>query len=182
MGVRGFVAFPDEEPRSECNGTPDDADEQVAESARDAAVNWGRQGRRHERRRKGENSMTDKADVKTFPVPRPLATPTDLSPEGVQKITEAVNPLVADAFALYLKTKNFHWHLSGACFRDIHLLLDEHADAILGSTDPLAERVRRISGTTVRSVSHVSGLQTIGDGQRRGSRPRRDAAAADGGQ
>lgn len=99
--------------------------------------------------------------MKTFPAPRPLATPTDLPPEGVQKITDTLNPLLADAFALYVKTKNFHWHLSGARFRDIHLLLDEHAEAILGSTDPLAERVRRIGGTTVRSVSHVSGLQTI---------------------
>lgn len=102
-------------------------------------------------------------DVKTFPAPRPLATPTDLSSEVVQKITDAVNSLVADAFALYVKTKNFHWHLSGARFRDIHLLLDEQAEAIFASTDPLAERIRRIGGTTIRSISHINELQTIED-------------------
>jgi starvation-inducible DNA-binding protein len=92
-----------------------------------------------------------------------LATPTDLSSEGVQKITEAVNPVVADAFALYVKTKNFHWHLSGARFRDLHLLFDEHADAIFESIDLLAERVRRVGGTTIRSISHISQLQTVSD-------------------
>lgn len=107
--------------------------------------------------------MTDKANVKTHPAPEPLATPTDLTSEAVGKVTDAVNPLLADAFAFYVKTKNFHWHLSGARFRDIHLLLDEQADAILASTDPLAERVRRIGGTTVRSISHINQLQTIED-------------------
>jgi starvation-inducible DNA-binding protein len=76
---------------------------------------------------------------------------------------EAVNPLVADAFALYLKTKNFHWHLSGPRFRDLHLLFDEQAEAIFASIDVLAERVRKVGGTTIRSVSHVSELQTIPD-------------------
>ena len=70
---------------------------------------------------------------------------------------------VADAFALYLKTKNFHWHLSGTWFRDLHLLFDEHAEAIFSSIDVLAERVRKIGGTTIRSVSHMSELQTIAD-------------------
>lgn len=107
--------------------------------------------------------MTEKPDVKTFPAPEQLATPTDLSPEVVQKITGAINPLVADAFALYVKTKNFHWHLSGARFRDLHLLLDEQAEAIFATTDPLAERVRRIGGTTIRSISHINQLQTIED-------------------
>lgn len=72
-------------------------------------------------------------------------------------------PLVADAFALYVKTKNFHWHLSGARFRDIHLLFDEQAEAIFATIDPLAERIRRIGGTTIRSISHINELQTIND-------------------
>ena len=100
---------------------------------------------------------------KTFPASRQLATQTDLKPQEVQRITEALNPLVADAFALYVKTKNFHWHLSGSHFRDYHLLFDEHADQILASIDILAERVRRVGGTTIRSISHVSQLQTISD-------------------
>jgi starvation-inducible DNA-binding protein len=92
-----------------------------------------------------------------------LATPTDLTAHEVQAIVAAVNPLIADAFALYLKTKNFHWHLAGPHFRDYHLLFDEHADALIGSIDEMAERVRRIGGTTIRSVSHISQLQTIED-------------------
>ena len=78
-------------------------------------------------------------------------------------MTEAVNPLIADAFALYVKTKNFHWHLSGSHFRDYHLLFDEQAEAILASIDIMAERVRRIGGTTIRSISHIGQLQTIVD-------------------
>ena len=92
-----------------------------------------------------------------------LDTPTDLSPEAVEKISAAVNPLVADAFALYLKTKNFHWHVSGRHFRDYHLMLDEQGEAIFGMTDDLAERVRKIGGTTLRSIGHVAKLQTIED-------------------
>jgi starvation-inducible DNA-binding protein len=80
-----------------------------------------------------------------------LETPTDLSAEGVASISATLNALLADAFALYLKTKNFHWHVSGPHFRDYHLLLDEQAEEILGTTDELAERVRRIGGTTLRS-------------------------------
>lgn len=95
--------------------------------------------------------------------PKQLATITDLKPEEVQSITDAVNPLIADAFALYVKTKNFHWHLSGSHFRDYHLLLDEQADAIFESIDIMAERVRRVGGTTIRSISHISQLQTIQD-------------------
>ncbi len=95
--------------------------------------------------------------------PKQLATVTDLKPEEVQNITNAVNPLIADAFALYVKTKNFHWHLSGSHFRDYHLLLDEQADAIFASIDVMAERVRRIGGTTIRSISNISNLQTIQD-------------------
>ncbi|MEO5943994.1 MAG: DNA starvation/stationary phase protection protein [Ferruginibacter sp.] len=98
-----------------------------------------------------------------FPAPSRLAVPTDLKPEEVKAVAECVNPLVADAYALYSKTKNFHWHLSGSHFRDYHLLFDEQADAIFDSIDILAERVRRIGGTTIRSISHISQLQTISD-------------------
>ena len=96
-------------------------------------------------------------------VPSRLATATDLRAEERQAISGAVNPLIADALALYVKTKNFHWHLSGSHFRDYHLLFDEQADSILESVDILAERVRRIGGTTIRSISHISQLQTIPD-------------------
>lgn len=92
-----------------------------------------------------------------------LDTPTDLSAEAVEKISAAVNPLIADAFALYLKTKNFHWHVSGRHFRDYHLMLDEQGEAIFATIDELAERVRKIGGTTLRSVGQVSKLQTIKD-------------------
>jgi starvation-inducible DNA-binding protein len=101
--------------------------------------------------------------VKSSITPAELATPTDLTPEEVQAICDAVNPLIADAFALYVKTKNYHWHVAGPHFRDYHLLLDEQADAILESIDTLAERVRRIGGTTIHSITHISQLQTIGD-------------------
>src|ERR687886_1121103 len=101
--------------------------------------------------------------LSSFPAPVPLATPTDLTPQDVQAVTEAVNPLIGDAFALYVKTKNYHWHLAGSHFRDYHLLFDEQADALFASVDVLAERVRRIGGTTIRSISHISQLQTIAD-------------------
>jgi starvation-inducible DNA-binding protein len=92
-----------------------------------------------------------------------LDTPTDLSPDGVKKVSEALNVLLADAFALYLKTKNFHWHISGRHFRDYHLLLDEQSDQIFATTDQLAERVRKIGGTTLKSIGQVAKLQTIKD-------------------
>jgi starvation-inducible DNA-binding protein len=95
--------------------------------------------------------------------PRQLATPTDLRPEQVQAVCDAVNPLIADAFALYVKTKNYHWHVAGPHFRDYHLLFDEQAASVLGAVDTLAERVRRIGGTTLRSITHVTDLQTIED-------------------
>lgn len=101
--------------------------------------------------------------VKAFPAPAQLATVTDLTPQETQAITEVLNPLIADAFALYTKTKNFHWHLAGSHFRDYHLLFDEQADQIFESIDILAERVRRVGGTTIRSISHISQLQTIND-------------------
>ncbi|MNS40440.1 Metalloregulation DNA-binding stress protein [compost metagenome] len=96
-------------------------------------------------------------------VPDALATPSDLTKAHVEAIAKAVNGLVADAFALYLKTKNFHWHLSGVHFRDLHLLFDEQAEAIFASIDLLAERVRRIGGTTLRSIGHVQALSSIAD-------------------
>jgi starvation-inducible DNA-binding protein len=81
----------------------------------------------------------------------------------VSAITEALNPLLADAFALYLKTKNFHWHVSGPHFRDYHLLLDEQGDQIFAMTDVLAERVRKIGGTTLRSIGHIAKFQRVAD-------------------
>ncbi|QQN63547.1 DNA starvation/stationary phase protection protein [Bradyrhizobium diazoefficiens] len=92
-----------------------------------------------------------------------LDTPTDLSPQATKKVSEALNVLLADAFALYLKTKNFHWHISGRHFRDYHLLLDEQSDQIFATTDQLAERVRKIGGTTLKSIGQVAKLQTIKD-------------------
>jgi len=93
----------------------------------------------------------------------PLKTPTDLKPNAIRDVAGALNILLADMFALYLKTKNFHWHVSGPHFRDYHLLLDEHADQIFATTDAIAERVRKIGGTTVRSIGHVSRLQRVLD-------------------
>jgi starvation-inducible DNA-binding protein len=104
-----------------------------------------------------------KTQTKAYPASRQLATVTDLTSKEAQAVTEAVNPLIADAFALYVKTKNFHWHLSGSHFRDYHLLFDEQADAIFESIDIMAERVRRVGGTTIRSISHIGQLQTIDD-------------------
>jgi starvation-inducible DNA-binding protein len=101
--------------------------------------------------------------VKSFPAPSQLATMTDLTQQEGREITEALNPLIADLFALYVKTKNFHWHLAGSHFRGYHLLFDEHADQIFATIDILAERVRRIGGTTIRSISHIGHLQKIED-------------------
>ena len=92
-----------------------------------------------------------------------LGTPTDLSADAVRDISAALNALLADMFALYLKTKNFHWHISGPHFRDYHLLLDEQADQIFATTDPIAERVRKIGGTTVRSIGQIAKLQRLLD-------------------
>ena len=92
-----------------------------------------------------------------------LDTPTDLKPNAVRDISGALNILLADMFALYLKTKNFHWHVSGRHFRDYHLMLDEQSDAIFATTDQLAERVRKLGGATVKSIGQVAKLQTIKD-------------------
>ena len=92
-----------------------------------------------------------------------LDTPTDLSTDAVSEISEQLNAILATTFALYLKTKNFHWHVSGPHFRDYHLLLDEQGEQIFDSTDDIAERVRKIGGTTLRSIGQISKLQGIED-------------------
>lgn len=92
-----------------------------------------------------------------------LATPTDLDSEAVRNVAGALNALLADTFALYLKTKNFHWHVSGPHFRDYHLMLDEQATQIFAMTDELAERVRKIGAPTLRSVGQIAGMQRILD-------------------
>jgi starvation-inducible DNA-binding protein len=93
----------------------------------------------------------------------PVDTPTDLSTEATRDIAGAMNAILADVFALYLKTKNFHWHLSGPHFRDYHLMLDEHADRLFAMTDPIAERIRKIGGSTLKSIGHISRLQRVLD-------------------
>lgn len=104
-----------------------------------------------------------KTNNKSQKVSPDLDTPTDLPQEAVDKVSKALNVLLADAFALYLKTKNFHWHVSGRHFRDYHLLLDEQAEAIFATTDPIAERVRKLGGITLRSTGQIAKLQTIQD-------------------
>ena len=106
-------------------------------------------------------TMLDKKPVKKTATQ--LETPTDLPNKGTAAVAAALNGLLADAFALYLKTKNFHWHVSGPHFRDYHVMLDEQADQIYASTDPLAERVRKIGGRTLLSIGQIGGLQTLKD-------------------
>jgi starvation-inducible DNA-binding protein len=93
----------------------------------------------------------------------PLETPTDLGSNAVRDLSAALTALLADVFALYVKTKNFHWHMSGPHFRDYHLLLDEQSDQIFAMTDPLAERVRKLGGTTIRSIGHIARLKRVED-------------------
>ncbi len=93
----------------------------------------------------------------------PLATPTDLGAEATRDVTGAMNAILADVFALYLKTKNFHWHMSGPHFRDYHLLLDEQSVQLFAMTDLIAERVRKLGGSTLRSIGHIARLQQIED-------------------
>ena len=106
------------------------------------------------------------AKISKFPQRKPAAaldTPSDLSERAVNALTTALNGLLADSFALYLKTKNFHWHVSGPHFRDYHLLFDEHATEIFATTDVLAERVRKLGGTTLRSIGAITKAQSIKD-------------------
>jgi starvation-inducible DNA-binding protein len=93
----------------------------------------------------------------------PLKTPTDLKGDATSDIAGAMNAILADVFALYLKTKNFHWHMSGPHFRDYHLLLDEQADQIFAMSDPIAERIRKLGGATLRSIGHISRTQRVLD-------------------
>jgi starvation-inducible DNA-binding protein len=99
-------------------------------------------------------------DAKTHRV-APLSTPTGFKSNAVRDISAALNLALADIFAIYLKTKNFHWHMSGPHFDDYHLLLDEQADQILAATDVVADRVRKVGGTTLRSIGHISRLQRV---------------------
>ena len=109
--------------------------------------------------------------MKTIPSPKtnelkqrqraPVDTPTDLSAEATRDIAGAMNAILADVFALYLKTKNFHWHLSGPHFRDYHRMFDEHGDQLFGMTDPIAERIRKIGGGMLKSIGHIARLQRI---------------------
>src|SRR3954449_7997112 len=92
-----------------------------------------------------------------------LGTPTDLASDAVTEISEALKALLADVFALYLKTKNFHWHMSGPHFRDYHLLLDEQSDQIFAMSDPIAERARKLGATSLRSIGHIARTQRIAD-------------------
>src|SRR5438132_12266691 len=92
-----------------------------------------------------------------------LRTPTSLGSDATRDISGALNALLADFFALYMKTNNFHWHVSGPHFRDYHLLMDEQADQLYATTDPIAERVRKLGGTTLRSIGHVARLQRVLD-------------------
>jgi starvation-inducible DNA-binding protein len=93
----------------------------------------------------------------------PINTPSDLKPKAARDIAGGMNAILADVFAMYLKTKNFHWHMSGPHFRDYHLLLDEQADQLYAMTDPIAERIRKVGGTTLRSIGNISRLQRVQD-------------------
>jgi starvation-inducible DNA-binding protein len=112
-----------------------------------------------------ENDAMDVKEARTVKARRKgaLDTPTSLGSNAARDIAGALNALLADTFALYLKTKNFHWHVSGPHFRDYHELLDEQASQILGATDDMAERVRKIGGTTLRSIGHIARLQRVLD-------------------
>jgi len=106
---------------------------------------------------------TNTSAVKSYPAPPMLATPTDLSAAQAEAVTKALNGLIADTLALYMKTKNFHWHLFGPDFTEYHELFDDQATQLFDGVDALAERVRKVGGTTLRSISHVTALQQIKD-------------------
>ena len=118
-------------------------------------------------KQQGKNHMKRNSSTKTSELLQrreaPLTTPTDLTRSATEDITAAMNAILADVFALYLKTKNFHWHMSGPYFRDYHLLLDEQADQLFAMTDPIAERIRKIGGGTLKSIGHISRLQRVLD-------------------
>ena len=106
--------------------------------------------------------VTNKGDLKKRRR-APLITPSDLKPKATRDIAGGMNGILADVFALYLKTKNFHWHMSGPHFRDYHLLLDEQADQLYAMTDPIAERIRKVGGSTLRSIGHIARVQRVQD-------------------
>src|SRR5215831_5888118 len=110
-----------------------------------------------------ETTYSKTKETDGFETPEELRTPTDLSRKGVEAISAALRELLADVFVLYVKTKNFHWHMSGSHFRDYHLLLDEHSDQIFAMTDAIAERARKIGGTTIRSIGDISRHQRLKD-------------------
>lgn len=110
-----------------------------------------------------ESATTDKRQELKERRRSPLATPTDLTPEATRDIAGGLNGILADVFALYMKTKNFHWHLSGPHFHDYHLMFDEQAAQLLAMTDPVAERVRKVGGSTLTSIGRISRLQRIAD-------------------
>ncbi len=105
---------------------------------------------------KGSQALTERRNAR-------LETRTDLEPSATRDVAAAMNLVLADVFALYLKTKNFHWHMSGPHFRDYHLLLDEQADQLFAMTDPIAERVRKLGRLTIRSIGEIARLQRIAD-------------------
>jgi starvation-inducible DNA-binding protein len=107
--------------------------------------------------------MGDKTEDRKRRRRAPLDTPTDLKPAATRDIAGAMNAILADVYALYFKTKNFHWHLSGPHFRDYHLLFDEQGDQLFAMADPIAERIRKVGGSTIRSIGHVSRLQRVKD-------------------
>src|SRR5437773_11094983 len=109
-----------------------------------------------------------------------LETPTDLSPDAVEEISSRLRRLLADVFVLYLKTKNFHWHMSGRHFRDYHLLLDEHSEQIFAMTDEIAERTRKIGGTTLHSISDITRHQRLKDNNARDISPKEMLAESRG--
>lgn len=114
---------------------------------------------------KSNTKTAAKTSIKNLNMPQDelLKTPTALKPNETKDVAVAMNAILADVFALYLKTKNFHWHMSGPHFRDYHVMLDEQADQLFEMTDPMAERIRKVGGTTLRSIGHISSLQSIKD-------------------
>jgi starvation-inducible DNA-binding protein len=109
--------------------------------------------------------IVDPATVRSLQERRaaPLATPTDLNATATKDVSAALNAVLADVFALYLKTKNFHWHMSGPHFRDYHMLFDEQAEQLFAMTDPIAERIRKVGGRTLRSIGHIARTQRVLD-------------------
>jgi starvation-inducible DNA-binding protein len=107
--------------------------------------------------------MTTESETLAGKQEAPLVVPTDLHAKATKDISGAMNAILADVFALYLKTKNFHWHLSGPHFRDYHLMFDEHGDQLFAMTDPIAERIRKIGGMTLRSIGHIARIQRVLD-------------------